>query len=141
MILLIARRDKCDLIFQEAITFMLCLAPIASKAGQQLPRKASLFGFVLAFAWLFFHFAHRRSEEEARKQPHGPPVSPFKNLRQRLSSPGVAQRTLQPHTLPDTKKLYPNRTLVHIHRHTRNKQKNETLIVTGGFFYGQILHV
>lgn len=79
MILLIARRDECDLIFQEAITFMLCLAPIASKAGQQLLCKAPLFGFVLAFSSLFFHFAafallhfsHRRGEEQATKLSAG----------------------------------------------------------------------
>lgn len=70
---------------------MLCLAPIASKAGQQLSLKAPLFGFVLAFSSLFFHFAafsflslcsQEKQEERARKQPHRPVFIPPESHRE-----------------------------------------------------------
>lgn len=116
MILLIAGRDECDLIFSEAITFMLCLAPISSKAGQQLLCKASLFCFVLGFfpfllfplnAFSLHYFSHRSSEEQARKQQADLPLlllTKFKISDKRFFiAQSCTENTKATHTLPDAK--------------------------------------
>lgn len=154
MILLIARRDECDLIFQEAITFMLCLAPIASKAGQQLLCKAPLFAFLLAFSFTFLSlccsfFASLFSQEKRGTSTKSNDADrrfllSLTNQMKIVIGQSRTENTKATHDARYQKKqLYPNRTLVYIHRHTRKTETNKTtLIVTGGcFLYGQILHV